>query len=110
MNSPNTARIRALNDALRQTGKGGQLLATSGVSALGPLFLMEVCTAMAAFTAFDEDNDPHSEHDFGALDLAGHRVVWKIDYYDRSMTAGADNPADPETCQRVLTIMLAEEY
>jgi hypothetical protein len=110
MNSPKTARIRALNDALRQTGRGGKMLLTPGVSALGPTFLSDVCVAMAAFAAFDDANDPYGEHDFGALEVAGQRVFWKIDYYDRSMMAGAEDPADPLTCQRVLTIMLADEY
>ena len=63
-----------------------------------------------AFDAFTEDNDPHGEHDFGAFDHAGHRIFWKIDYYDQSLEFGSENPADPAKTTRVLTIMLADEY
>jgi hypothetical protein len=63
-----------------------------------------------AFDAFIEDNDPHGEHDFGAFDHAGHRIFWKIDYYDQAIEFGSEDPADPDKTMRALTIMLAEEY
>jgi len=105
-----TAVVRQLNDTFRQTLAGGTVLITAGVMALGTDAQAAILTAVQGFDAFTCDNDPWNEHDMGALEVAGERIFWKIDYYDRSMTAGADNPADPETCQRVLTIMLAEEY
>jgi hypothetical protein len=36
--------------------------------------------------------------------------VWKIDYYDQSLSAHSPNPSDETLTRRVLTIMLAEEY
>ncbi len=62
------------------------------------------------FDRFDEDNDPHGEHDFGSFTLCGKRLLWKIDYYDAVLEFGSENPADPAVTTRVLTIMLAEEY
>ena len=59
---------------------------------------------------FTEDNDPHKEHDFGAFEHEEQRFFWKIDYYDRDMIFGSEDPADPKATTRVLTIMLAEEY
>ena len=62
------------------------------------------------FDAFTPDNDPHGERDFGAFEHNGERIFWKIDYYDRSMTKGSEDPSDPKQTVRVLTIMLASEY
>ena len=64
-----------------------------------------------AFDAFTGDNGPHEEHDFGAIDLPEtKKVFWNIDYYDRTLTAGSDDPADPHLTRRVLTIMLNSDY
>ncbi|MBV8771491.1 DUF3768 domain-containing protein [Bradyrhizobium sp.] len=89
----------------------GRIVCTSGIAALpGPLQI-KIWAAVSNFSAFDDDNDPHGEHDFGALDIEGAgKVFWKVDYYaDESCTFGADDPADPQRSFRVLTIMLASE-
>ena len=62
------------------------------------------------FDTFTPDNDPHHEHDFGSFEHDGERIFWKIDYYDRSLTNGSEDPSDPAQTTRVLTIMLASEY
>lgn len=108
-------RIRRLNDEMRQAAfKDGNAAArwvmTRGVVALGANTVEEVVRCVADFDAFDNSNDPHGEHDFGAFEIAGERLFWKIDYYDRSLTAGSKNPADEAATCRVLTIMLASEY
>ena len=46
------------------------------------------------FSAFTPENDPHGEHDFGSFDSAGKTICWKIDYYDRSLTNGSEDPSD----------------
>ena len=51
---------------------------------------------MRTFTDFTPDNDPYGEHDFGSFELANHKFFWKIDYYDKTMTYGSEDPADPE--------------
>jgi hypothetical protein len=43
----------------------------------------------AAFKDFSAGNDPHNEHDFGAIEVDGNKIFWNA---------------------RVLTIMLAREY
>ena len=105
------SKIRELNDALRQYGHGnGRIMVTSGISEHGEAFVASVLDAIFHFDAFTRDNDPHSEHDFGALDVEGQRIFFKIDYYDLDMTYHSPDPADPAVTYRVLTIMLASEY
>lgn len=102
------ARIAALNDQLRKTHQKGRIMITSGVTALGTAANLAALASIATFDAFNEDNDPYGEHDFGSLEVHGQRLFWKIDYYDNSLTAAGD-PADLN-CTHVLTVMLAEEY
>lgn len=110
MDAHDRAAIARLNDALRQRHQGGRVLITRGVAALGPDFVAAALAAVATFDAFDADNDPYGEHDFGVLTVGLQRVMFKLDYYDRSLTAGSPNPADPTVTVRVLTVMLASEY
>lgn len=105
-----TERIRALNDELRRSNKQRTIMLTAGVAALAPATQLAILAAVRAFDSFDADNDPHGEHDFGALTVAGERVFFKIDYYDRSRRLHSPDPADPAVTCRVLTVMLADEY
>ncbi|CAA2158521.1 hypothetical protein MBRA_03790 [Methylobacterium brachiatum] len=103
-------RVRALNDILRRTLSGGTLVLTAGIIALGRERQQLILDAMAAFDGFEPDDDPHGEHDFGALEAAGERVFWKIGYFDRSGRFPSQSPADSSVTHRVLTVMLAGEY
>ena len=106
-----TERIRMLNDAFR-TGrrKDGTVVITAGVQAIGPDFVAEARKAVAAFNDFNADNDPHGEHDFGAITVQDEKLFFKIDYYDLDLSAHSPDAADPTVTKRVLTIMLASEY
>ena len=106
----NTAKIRALNDELRQQRIGGRIVATAGVARLGDAFVERLLNAVSAFDDFSEDNDPHHEHDFGTIELDNKKLFWKIDYYDPSLEFGSEDPADPDKTSRVLTVMFADEY
>lgn len=103
--------IAQLNDVLRTTFLTGRVLITDGIRALPDVIQEEIITRVRNFDTFTEDNDPYGEHDFGAFDhpQAG-RTNWKIDYYDRSMTCGSDDPADTAKTSRVLTILLGQEW
>lgn len=114
-----SARIRALNDRLRTTLTGGTVLVSSGVARLGPEAQARILAAVQAFDAFTTDNDPWGEHDFGALEVeiperaggvAKERVFFKIDTFDLTRARHADDPTDPNRTERVLTVLLADEY
>ena len=105
-----TARIRALNDELRQNFAGGIAVMTPGIAALGAEAVARIVKTVAVFDDFCHANDPHEEHDFGAFEADGQRIFFKIDYLDESLTYQSPDPADPSVTERVITIMLAEEY
>ena len=106
----NTARIRDLNDALRKNLTGGSAVMTSGIAALGPTAVSRIVQSIAVFDDFCQDNDPYGEHDFGVVEFDGQKIFFKIDYYDKTLTYGSPDPADPTVTERVITIMLADEY
>jgi hypothetical protein len=99
-----------LNDNFRSTFVGGQVVTTRGVDALPIDTKARVVLTVQSFDEFTADNDPHREHDFGSFDIEGETYFFKIDYFALDMTAGSEDPADPEKTTRVLTIMRADEY
>ena len=86
------------------------MMITAGVAALSPAQKLRLIAAVRGFDAFDRDNDPYSEHDFGAVCVDGHRCFWKIDAYHQTFTRHTPSQTNPAVTQLVLTIMLAEEY
>ncbi|MEO1458942.1 MAG: DUF3768 domain-containing protein [Pseudomonadota bacterium] len=107
---PRTA-VRDLNDRFRTEGKGnGSVVITEGLQLQGVGFVSTALQAVRAFDAFDGDNDPWGEHDFGAITISGVPIFWKLDYYTPDLSAGSENPAREQDTHRVLTIMLASEY
>ena len=105
-----TELIRSLNDELRQTMTGGQAVMTPGVAALGQEAVARIVKTIAVFDDFCHANDPHQEHDFGSFEADGHTIFFKIDYYDKALSKHSPDPSDPSVTERVITIMLAEEY
>jgi Protein of unknown function (DUF3768) len=103
-------RIRELNDNFRRSFVGGMVVITAGVEALPAEQRRLLLAKVRAFDTFTEDNDPHGEHDFGAIDEGGVRYFWTVDCYDRATEMGSPDPADPAVTTRVLTIMRADEY
>jgi hypothetical protein len=103
-------RIRALNDAFRRSFVGGTVVVTAGFESLSVDRRHSILAKIRAFDEFDEDNDPHGEHDFGLIEGRDVRCFWKIDYYDTDMELMSPDPADPFVTTRVLTVMLTEDY
>jgi hypothetical protein len=103
-------KIALLNDNFRSTFIGGHVALSAGLADLTIGVRAQVLIKVQTFAEFTADNDPYGEHDFGSFELAGETFFWKIDYYNRDMTGGSEDPADPEKTRRVLTIMFAGEY
>lgn len=107
----NAEKIRRLNDCFRRSLVfGGSIVLTNGVASLEGQRLGELMTMVRRFDAFTDDNDPHGEHDFGAIELGAVTYFWKIDYYDLSRTAHSPDPANLAVTYRILTVMRADEY
>ncbi len=88
-------------------GVACRLVQTPGVNALPAHQQSAIREKVEQFSDFTADNDPYGERDFGAFEHAGECIYWKIDYYDRTLSFGSDDPSDPRQTVRVLTIMLA---
>ena len=102
--------IRALNDELRQNLTIGTALITAGVAALGAEAVARIVKTIAVYDDFCHANDPYEEHDFGSFEVDDQTIFFKIDYYDKALAFHSSDPADPSVTERVITVMLAEEY
>jgi hypothetical protein len=105
-----TALIAQMNDDFR-TGREpslGKMVVTSSVAALGEQDLEAVVGLVRTFDSFTEGDNGWGERDFGKVAHKGIGYMWKIDYYDMNCENGAEDPTDPTSCTRVLTIM--EDY
>lgn len=108
--STDTDRIRMLNDQLRRNLLAAKAVLTPGVAALGAAAVQRLVQTIALFDDFCTANDPHGEHDFGAFDFDGVEIFFKIDYFDRDFQFHSPDPSNPAVTERVITLMLAEEY
>jgi len=82
---------------------------TPGVDALSSEQKDELIRAVREFKDFNLGNDLYNEHDFASIEIDGETFFWKIEYYDRTMQQGSEDPSDPEKTTRVMTLMLADE-
>ncbi len=110
MNLDRKRLISDLNDQLRETFSGGRVMMTRGVQALPDDERAQLLRAVREFEAFDTANDPHGEHDFGRVLVAGQGYFWKIDYYDVDLQYLSPDPADAAVTTRVMAIMREDEY
>ena len=94
--------------------KLGFITMTQGVAAAPGEFWLKVLAKLASLRPkdFPAGDDPYRERDFAAFEVEGEKLYFKIDYFQRGSNhlAGAENPENAETTERVLTVMLREEY
>ena len=107
------SKIAKLNDDLRQnlfTPGSNRVFVSAAVSSLPYLERALLLDKVQKFNDFNPDNDPYQEHDFARIEHNGINYFWKIDYYNKTMDAGSDDPSNPDITTRALTIMRADEY
>ena len=102
--------IQLINDNFRKTFQGGQVVLTRGIRALPKEDINQIMLKVSKCNDFTPDNDVYNEHDFASFDYNGIKIMWKIDYYDKNYEFASENPADVTKTNRVLTVMLADEY
>ncbi|MEJ6396091.1 DUF3768 domain-containing protein [Gymnodinialimonas sp. 2305UL16-5] len=106
-------QIAEQNDAFRhrQPGGGqGQWVWTSAIDAEGQDFLLACMKAVDAYDDFNQENDPFDTHEMGFMEVAGKKVWWKIDLYDRAYEYGSPDPTSLAETRRVLTILFPSDY
>jgi hypothetical protein len=92
--SPEAESIRSLNDAFRRSFSGGRVMLTASVAELPDEEREAILAKVRVFDAFDRDNDPQGEHDFGLFEHLGTIFFWKIDNCVPGLAAGSEHPAD----------------
>lgn len=107
-------KISDLNDRFRQGDPEipGHIFMTGGIQQLtgnDPLELEALFAKIRGFDEFDNGNDPHGEHDFGAFQFKDQKLFWKV-YYAPDLQHGSEDPSDLTMTLHVLIILLAEEY
>ena len=118
---PDAVAIAAQNDAFRKFAclgvppdqpVQGRMHVTRSLIEAGDGFMAEAVKATGEFETFEPENDPEGWHDFGAVTIRGETVFWKLDLYeaDSDFRYGAEDPDNPETTTRVLTIMMAHDW
>ena len=105
-----TKLIRYLNDRFRSTFQGGQVVLSRGIRALPKMDVAAIMLLVSTYDDFTAENDPYHEHDCAALEYNGKKILWKIDYYDKDYEYASEDPSDISKTNRVLTVMLADEY
>ena len=118
---PDPTVIAAQNDAFRKLaclGRPpeqpiqGRMHVTRSLMEAGDGFMAEAVKTTGEFDVFEPENDPEGWHDFGAVEIRGETVLWKIDLYEAGsdFRYGAETPDNPATTMRVLTIMMAHDW
>lgn len=108
------ARIAALNDELRMGRRpcNGRVVVT-GSLANEPADadkMRDLVIALHQFNDFNEDNDPHGEHDCAKFKVGDEEFMFKVDYYALDEETLSENPEDPNVTIRVLSVFYAHDY
>lgn len=105
MNDCEAERIRQANDELRKNGKGGLVLVTSALDALGENTVAAAVSFLRLFRYFSDEDDLQGLHEAGSYHSAGVRIFWRITKAEQGDLPGIESADGPLR----LTVMLYEE-
>lgn len=108
--SAKTLLIQQLNDRLRMKHAGGRIMLTRGIQTLDRAHITNIMNSIAQFSDFNDRNDPYGEHDCATMEVDSVSILWKIDYYDETLTQHSSDASDENITVRILTVMLVDEY
>ncbi len=109
MSSPSPNLPRKLNDALRTTLLGGELVITLPIAGLAVAERRAILKALREYDDFTAEKDPRGEHDSGSFELDMVRYIWRIEVRSASTLDNLSSPVEPDGTVRVLAIMCAFE-
>jgi hypothetical protein len=102
--------VHRLNDLLRTTLRGGEIGITPGIQALSGTLRASIMRQAQEFETWTPANNPNSEHASGSFGANGRYVLWKVDYYNKDMSARSVDAAVPNVTTRKLTVMLVKAF
>jgi len=73
-----TSRVRHLIDEARQYLTDGEILVSRGINALPEEEVAAILDAVRTLKDFSPRNDPYGEHDFGAFEHNGRRILARL--------------------------------
>jgi len=106
----NIEKIAALNDMLRQSQLTGEIILSPGIQSLNSDRRERILNGVKTYNAFAPQGNTQKERDFGAFECGDHDIFWVIDCYDENSEYLSDEPDDLNRTNRVLRVMLVEEY
>ena len=81
-----------------------RFMRTRSVASLPEQKQLDLLSKVVNFNDFNEDNNPHGEHDFFSIVQDGQKYFLKIDYYDKNFKFHEENGI------RVITLMHSSDY
>lgn len=88
----------------------GKMVWTASFEAREADFKRAALKAIGEIEEFAAENDPARFHEFGAVEIDGETVWFKVDYFDKTYEWGAEDPSDLQNTCRVMTIMFPSDW
>ena len=102
--------IRRINDAFRSHVDESLMRLSPGILNLSKGDRNAVLKNLREFADFSPTNDFYGEHDAGQYTADVGTIIWRIDYYDPTMTRSPKDPANFASTVRVLTVTLVGDH